>query len=118
MAKVRRPFDVSTTAQVAALASLSDGVEVTSRRVANRRGLEELTRILVKHGLEPAPGAVANFVYVEIGEDTPQFFERLLEEGVIVRPLGGFGASTAIRISVGTPDELEFLDAALGRIRP
>ena len=63
-------------------------------------------------------GAVANFVYVEIGEDTPQFFERLLEEGVIVRPLGGFGASTAIRISVGTPDELEFLDAALGRIRP
>ena len=93
MAKVRRPFDVSTTAQVAALASLDDGVEVTSRRVANRRGLEELTRILVKHGLEPAPGAVANFVYVEIGEDTPQFFERLLEEGVIVRPLGGFGAS-------------------------
>jgi histidinol-phosphate aminotransferase len=118
MAKVRRPFDVSTTAQVAALASLSDGVEVTSRRVANRRGLEELTRILVKHGLEPAPGAVANFVYVEIGEDTPQFFERLLEEGVLVRPRGGFGASTAIRISVGTPDELEFLDAALGRIRP
>src|SRR4029077_19428796 len=29
MVKVRRPFDVSTTAQVAALASLDDGVEVT-----------------------------------------------------------------------------------------
>src|SRR5262249_2223186 len=41
MVKVRRPFDVSTTAQAAALASLDDGAEVARRRFANARGLEE-----------------------------------------------------------------------------
>ncbi len=116
MVKVRRPFDVSTTAQVAALASLDEAGEIASRRLANRHGLEELTRILGEHGLEPVPGAVANFVFVELGEDAAPLFERLLQEGVIVRPLAGFGAPTAIRISVGAPDELGFLAAALGRI--
>jgi histidinol-phosphate aminotransferase len=116
MVKVRRPFDVSTTAQVAALASLDEPGELASRRLANSRGLAELTRILDKHGLAPVPGAVANFVFVDLGEDAAPFFEQLLRQGVIVRPLTGFGAPTAIRISVGTPDELEFLDAALGRI--
>ncbi len=117
MVKVRRPFDVSTTAQVAALASLEETDEIESRRLANRNGLEELTRILGRHGLDPVPGAVANFVFVELGEDAAPVFERLLLQGVIVRPLAGFGAPTAIRISVGAPDELEFLDAALRHIR-
>jgi histidinol-phosphate/aromatic aminotransferase/cobyric acid decarboxylase-like protein len=33
-----------------------------------------------------------------------------------VRPLSGFGSPTAIRISVGTPDELDVLAEALGRV--
>ena len=118
MAKIRRPFDVTTTAQAAALASLDDEGEVARRRLMNGRGLAELTRILAKHGLDAAPGAVGNFVFVDLAEDAAPLFERLLREGVIVRPLGGFGAPTAVRITVGTPDELEFLDAALGRVNP
>jgi histidinol-phosphate aminotransferase len=116
MAKIRRPFEVTTTAQAAALASLDDDGEVALRRHLNGRGLAELTRILARHGLAPVPGAVGNFVFVELGEDAAPLFERLLREGVIVRPLAGFGAPTAVRISVGAPDELEFLDAALGRV--
>jgi histidinol-phosphate aminotransferase len=118
MAKVRRPFDVTTTAQAAALASLGDPAEVERRRLLNGVGVADLDRILRKHGFDPVSGAVGNFVFVDLGEDAAPLFERLLNEGVIVRPLAGFGAPTAIRISVGAPDELEFLDAALGRIRP
>ena len=44
-----------------------------------------------------------------------RWFEALLREGVIVRPLAGFGAPSAIRVTVGTPDEHAFLAAALGR---
>jgi histidinol-phosphate aminotransferase len=116
MAKVRRPFDVTTTAQTAALASLDDDVELALRRQQNSRGLAELIRILTGHGLAPVPGAVGNFVFVDLQEEAGSLFERLLREGVIVRPLAGFGAPTAVRISVGSPDELEFLEAALGRI--
>ena len=45
-----------------------------------------------------------------------ELFERLLREGIIVRPLAGFGSPTAIRISVGTPEELDVLREALGRV--
>ncbi len=113
MAKVRRPFDITTTAQVAALASLGDVEELTRRRELNAAGLAELTAILTKHNLAPIPGAVGNFVYVDLGEDAAPLFEALLRQGVIVRPLAGFGAPNAIRVSVGAPEELEFVETAL-----
>jgi histidinol-phosphate aminotransferase len=59
---------------------------------------------------------VANFVFAETGGDANDLFQRLLREGVIVRPLQGFGAPTAIRVSVGTPDELDALSSALDRV--
>jgi histidinol-phosphate aminotransferase len=40
----------------------------------------------------------------------------LLQEGVIVRPLHGFGAPTAIRVTSGTPDENRFFAEALARV--
>jgi histidinol-phosphate aminotransferase len=115
MTKTRRPFDLTTTAQVAALASLGDPAEIGRRRALNAEGLARLAATLHEHGLEPAEGAVGNFLYVDTGDDTAPLYGRLLRAGVIVRPLHGFGAPTAIRISVGTPEENEFFSAALDR---
>jgi histidinol-phosphate aminotransferase len=115
MAKVRRPFDVAATAQLAAVASIGDDAEVARRRRVNADGLRRLEEILRAHGLEPAP-AVGNFVYVETGADANELFERLLREGIIVRPLAGFGSPSAVRVSVGTPGELDEFAAALGRV--
>ena len=42
MAKVRRPFDVSTTAQAAALASIADTAEIARRRALNAEGRADL----------------------------------------------------------------------------
>ncbi len=115
MAKVRRPFDVTTPAQVAAIASIGERVEITRRRRVNAEGLARLEQILRDQGFDPVP-SVGNFIYVDTGGDAANLFERLLREGVIVRPLNGFGSTTAIRISVGTPEELEELAAALSRV--
>jgi histidinol-phosphate aminotransferase len=115
MAKVRRPFDLTATAQLAAVASMGDDAEIARRRAVNAEGLERLDAILREHGLDPAP-SVGNFVYVETGSDANELFERLLREGIIVRPLAGFGSPTAIRVSVGTPEELDEFAAALGRV--
>jgi histidinol-phosphate aminotransferase len=115
MTKVRRPFDLTTTAQVAAVASVDGGAEIERRRAVNSEGLARLTEILTEHGFEPTP-SVGNFVYVDVGVDAAELFDRLLREGVIVRPLAGFGAPTAIRVSVGTPDELDEFAGALGRV--
>jgi histidinol-phosphate aminotransferase len=113
MAKTRRPFDVTTPAQVAALASLDDPGELERRRTLNAAGLARLAAVLRARGLEPTEGAVGNFLYVDVGEDAQPLFERLLRAGVIVRPLHAFGAPTAIRVSVGTPEENDLFAAAL-----
>jgi histidinol-phosphate aminotransferase len=115
LAKVRRPFDLTTPAQVAAFASLGEDAEIARRRAVNTQGLARLESLLREHGLEPVP-SVGNFLYVETGGDAVELFDRLLHEGIIVRPLAGFGSPSAIRISVGTPEELDVLADALGRV--
>ena len=117
--KSRRAFDITSAAQVAAVASLESpdaAAELERRRRLNAEGLRELTAILRAHGLDPVTQSFGNFLFVEVGEDAQPMFEALLREGVIVRPLRGFGAPGAIRITVGTPDEHAFFAEALGRV--
>jgi len=59
---------------------------------------------------------VANFLYVDVGDDATGLFDRLLHEGVIVRPLAGFGAPDAVRVTVGTAEDHAVLDRALSAV--
>ena len=111
--KTRRAFDVNTQAQVAALASMDEQDELVERRRLTHEGRETLERTLREHGLEPAGPAVANFLFAEVGEDALPLYEALLRQGAIVRPMGGFGAPGALRITVGTPEENAFFAEAL-----
>jgi histidinol-phosphate aminotransferase len=117
LGKTRRAFDLTTPAQEAALASLDSPGELERRRQANAQGRAELERILTEAGYKVTGAAVGNFVFVDLGEDAQPWFEALLREGVIVRPLAGFGAPQAIRVTVGTPEEHAFLADALARVR-
>jgi histidinol-phosphate aminotransferase len=116
--KVKRPFDVSSAAQEAALASLAGpAAEIERRLRVNAEGMVALALVLRDNGLEPVGPALANFLFAETGGDCRPLFEALLAEGVIVRPLHGFGAPEAIRVTCGTPDENAFFAAALARVR-
>jgi histidinol-phosphate aminotransferase len=112
---VRTAFHVTASAQAAALASVGDEQELASRRALNADGRARLESIVRDHGLEPVGPALGNFVYVEVG-DGRAMFEQLLQQGIIVRPLEGFGAPSAIRVSVGTSDELNAFAVALGHV--
>lgn len=114
--KVRRAFDVTSIGQEAALASLDDTEEVARRRAANREARGLLGATLREHGLEPAGPAVSNFLFARVA-DAEALNDALLRKGVIVRPLGPFGAPDALRITVGTPDEIAFLGEALTAVR-
>jgi len=118
LAGLRVGYDITTPAQEAALASLNSAEELERRRRVNEEGRAQLEKILREHGLEPVGPAVANFLFVEVGDDSRPFFEQLLREGVIVRPTHGFGAPGAVRVTVGTPDEHELLAEALERVLP
>jgi histidinol-phosphate aminotransferase len=115
--KVRRAFDVSSVAQEAAIASLDDPAELARRRESNREAMALLESTLREHGLDPVGPAVANFVFVRVG-DAEAVNAALLRQGVVVRPLAAFGAPDALRITAGTPDEIAFLSDALAAVAP
>jgi histidinol-phosphate aminotransferase len=114
--KVRNAFDINQTAQDAALASLGHEDELARRRRLTAEGRLQLVEACARLGLTVAGPPVANFVYVEVGEDSRPVFEALLREGVIVRPLAPFGAAGAVRITVGTEEENDLFAAALARV--
>ena len=115
--KVRRAFDVTSAGQEAALASLGDDAEVARRRAANREARELLESTLREHGFETAGPAVANFLFVRVG-DAEALNDALLRRGVIVRPMGAFGAPDALRITAGTREEIGVLADALAALAP
>ncbi len=95
------------------MAALED-VEHTERaRSTNSEGADYLRAELDVLGIETWP-TDANFLLAMAGADTA---ECLLRDGIIVRPLHGFGMPNHIRISVGLPEENERLVKALRRLR-
>jgi histidinol-phosphate aminotransferase len=110
--RARHPFNVSSIAEAAALAALDDHEHVARARQTNAAGFEFLTRELQRLGLQTWPSD-ANFL---LASAPPNTYEKLLREGVIVRPMGGFGLPNHIRITIGTAEENERLVKALGRV--
>ena len=114
--KVQRAFDVTTPAQEAALASLDGAAELARRRSVNRESMAALEAVLRSHGFDPMGPAAGNFLFVDVGTDADDLNDALLRRGVIVRPMGSFGAPSALRITAGTPEEIAFLGEQLASV--
>jgi histidinol-phosphate aminotransferase len=108
---VRQPFNVNALAQVGALAALQDTAWVESCRQANQEGLRQIETGLGKLGLEYVPSR-GNFVLTRVGSGR-DVFKCLQAQGLIVRPVGGYGLPEWIRISVGTFEQNARVLAAL-----
>ncbi len=73
-------------------------------------GMAQLTAGLESRGMEYVP-SVANFLLVEVG-DGRAAYQVLLQRGVIVRPMAGYGLGAHVRVTVGTKEENDrFLEA-------
>lgn len=109
--RVRQPFNVDTVAQAAATAVLTDVAYLERSREVNRKGLAQLEAGFRDLGLAYIPSA-GNFIAVDVGDNAKSVFEGLLEQGVIVRPVAGYGMPRHLRVTVGLPEENErFLEA-------
>jgi histidinol-phosphate aminotransferase len=115
--RVRQPFNVNQLAQVAAAAALNDDEFIQASFDVNMRGMTQLTDAFKKMSLEYIP-SFGNFVCVKVVDAGP-IFQKLLKQGVIVRPVASYGMPEYLRISIGTESQnARFLDAlavALGR---
>jgi histidinol-phosphate aminotransferase len=107
MDKLRPPFNTNSLAQSAALYALRDEAHVGRSREINEQGKRYLYRELESLKLKYVP-TEANFIYILLGRDSNMFYNEMLENGVIVRPVG----PEEIRVTIGLSKENErFIEA-------
>jgi histidinol-phosphate aminotransferase len=120
--RVRQPFNVNSVAQAAAVAALQDAEFVQQTFALNRRGMAQITGELSKLQLEYIP-SFGNFVSFKIAtpalsevERAMGVYRRLLELGVIVRPIANYNMPGWLRVSIGLEEENDKFLSALKRI--
>ncbi len=110
--RVTRTFHVSSLALVGATAALDDAdhVAISARHA---RGVIEQMRAEIKGpGVKVYP-SLANFVLIETGRTAAPIYDKLLRNGVIVRPMAAWGLPTCLRVSVGSAQEMPRVLSAL-----
>jgi len=113
--RVRQPFNVNSLALAAACAALEDADYLAEGRRINDAGMAQLEAGLGELGLSWIPSK-GNFVAVDFGRDAAPINTALLREGVIVRPVAGYGMPTFLRVSIGLPEENARFLAALKKV--
>jgi histidinol-phosphate aminotransferase len=110
--RLREPFTVNNLALAAGEAALADEEHVRRARELNAQGLALLAAACQRLGLAYIP-SVGNFIAVDVGRPAGPVYEALLRRGIIVRPLAPYGMPNHLRITIGTPAQMQRLLAAL-----
>ena len=109
--RVRQPFNVNSFALAGAVAALNDTDYLQRSREINQQGMNQLVNGFKALGLDYIPSA-GNFITVHFDQSGSELFEKLLQQGVIVRPVGNYGMPNSLRVSIGLEAENQrFLDA-------
>lgn len=112
--RARQPFNVNLLAQIAALAALDDSEHIRSSVASNSQGLAQLIAGFNTLGLKYIP-SVANFICVKVGTGSANVYEKLLRQGIIVRPIANYGLGEYLRITVGTQEQNSRVITALAQ---
>jgi histidinol-phosphate aminotransferase len=115
MNRVRPPFNVNSLALAAATVALQDQEHIQRSQAMNRTGMAQLTAAFTALGLDYIP-SVGNFVTVDVGQSGGKVYEALLQRGVIVRPMAGYGLPRHLRVTIGQKNENARLIQALGAV--
>ncbi len=107
--KIRNHFGINRIAQIGALASLHDKthLQTTCQKVGDAR--TRIARIAEDNALTALPSAT-NFVAIDCGQDgdfARKVLAGLIARGVFVRMPGVPPQDRCIRVSAGTPADLD-----------
>lgn len=111
MNRIREPFNTNTIAQLAAIHALSDDEHLERTIALNEQGKTFLYENLKSMGIKYVP-TEANFIYLLLEKDSKVVYNSLLNDGVIVRPVG----PREIRVTIGLPDENKRFIEALKKL--
>lgn len=113
--RLRSPFNVTTPAMKAGVAALADKDFIRHAVAHNAKERARLGQALEALGLDVTPSAT-NFLLVhfpESGKTAQTANAHLMEQGIIVREMSGYGIPHALRITIGDVDENDAVIASL-----
>lgn len=113
--RVRQPFNVNSVAQQAAAVAIRDQDHIEKSIQFNRDGMVQLVAGLDSMGVHFIPSS-ANFISINLEQTAMPIFEQLLREGIIVRPIAGYGMPDYIRVTVGLEEENDRFLTALAKV--
>ncbi len=110
MNRVRQPFNCNNLALAGAIAALEDAEFLQQSYELNASGMQQIVAGLDALGLKHLPSH-ANFVTFHVA-DAANVNQKLLKQGVIIRPLAGYAMHDWLRVTIGTEAEnARFLEA-------
>lgn len=107
----RTRFNVTATAQAAAIASLGDLAHLTRTVAGTLEGRTRMAEGLRVIGV-PFTDGLGNFLTIELGTAAAPIVVAYAAHGIGVRPLPPYGMDEQLRVSVGTPAEVDAFLAA------
>lgn len=114
--RVRPPFNVSSAAQAAGIAALSDDKHVADSLALFKSGRDFIYRELKMAGIKFLKTA-GNFILIETGRLTgAEVFRALIKKGLIVRAMDEYGLPKHFRVTVGLPSENKFFIKEIKKI--
>ncbi|MBI4668992.1 MAG: histidinol-phosphate transaminase [Elusimicrobia bacterium] len=122
MHRARLVFNVSSPAQAAAIAGLNDRSHITKTLECVRQGRRFLEGALEEFGFQAVKPSAANFIFAGVPErfirqgGAAKLYQELLQEGVIIRPVGEKGLENYVRITIGNAGQNRALIRALKKV--
>ncbi len=119
--KLRAPFNITTLTLAAAIEALKDEEFVNACIAKNFDEMKRYEDYATSRGFEYIP-SYTNFITIKFGDKfvSKTVAQKLLERGVIVRDLTGYGQN-AIRITIGRNEQntkvFEQLDEVLEKLK-
>lgn len=113
--RVRQPFNCNSLALTSAIAVMNDDAFVKKVAENNRLEMTRYEAFCQAQGLEYIPSK-GNFITIDFKRPAAPIYDALLREGVIVRPIAGYGMPNHLRVSIGLPEENDRFFKALIKV--
>ena len=116
--RIRNPFNVNAAGQAAAVASLEDVDFAERGRAHNDQWQPWTSAALTALGIEVTP-SVGNFILAHFAgspdRNADAAWEYMKSRGILTRKMGAYGLPGALRITIGTGEEMKAVVDALGQ---
>jgi histidinol-phosphate aminotransferase len=117
MLKTKLTFEPTAPAQAAALAAYDDLEFLTKSTEVVKKGRERLYSFFDEHNVQYEK-SISNSVMMILDSDSEaiDFTQKMLEQGVILRRINAFGLPNCVRITIGTPTEMDHFEESFKKI--